>query len=229
MVTDGGYVGTTVDQTMREQEVEHITTGLTGSLPDHAEGKLAFSDFAMQLDPQGRVTHAICPAGHPATICPSTQGKSSRLLFDPEKCQACTFFQQAQCPVKTRKKKSTVFLSVPKDRAFSSQRRRRFEQCKAEARNLRPAVEGTVYQIKHKLRGGKWRVRGLFRIDWAFAWAALAANLRRIYRYENDRQRGKNTSKKGREAFASAIFLPLIVRIKPLLHLRFGTNTCFGF
>jgi hypothetical protein len=48
IVTDGGYVGPYIDQALRQQAVEQITTGLTGTLPDHQDGKLAFSDFAMQ-------------------------------------------------------------------------------------------------------------------------------------------------------------------------------------
>jgi hypothetical protein len=59
-----------------------------------------------------------------------------------------------------------------------------FERCKEEARALRPAVEATVFQVKHALKRGKVRVRGLFRTTAVVLCSALAVNLRRIYRYE---------------------------------------------
>ncbi len=228
MVTDGGYVGPEVDQAMRTQEVEHITTALTGRLPDHQDGKLALSDFAMELDQEGAVTQAVCPAGHSASISLSAKGKSFRLTFEPQECQSCAFFQSGQCPVQTNKQKTHFFLTVPKDRACSSQRRRRFKLCKEEARGLRPAVEATIFQVKHTLRGGKLRLRGLFRVACAFTCAALAVNLRRINRYENNKQRGKLTSKKARAAPFSAIFHSLEVWFAPLYWLRPGLCTCFS-
>lgn len=229
IVTDGGYVGPDIDQALRQQAVEQITTGLTGTLPDHQDGKLAFSDFAMQLSREGAVVRATCPAGQQATIQPLPSGKSFRLLFEPTGCQACAFFQQGQCPIQVNPKTGCCFLTVPKDRASSSQRRRRFEQCKEEARNLRPAIEGTVFQVKHTLRGGKLRVRGWFRVACTFTFAALAVNLRRINRYENDRQRGKFTSKKGREAFSVAISTAWKTQFTLCYRLRLASCTCFSF
>jgi hypothetical protein len=220
-------VGQAVDQVMREQGVEQITTGLTGTLPDHREGKLALSDFEMELDPHGNVLRATCPAEKIAEIRRSKSGKSFQLLFPPTHCQECAFFQTGQCPIHVNKKKTRFSLTVPKDRASSSQRRRRFERCKEDARNLRPAVEGTIFQVKHTLRGGKLRVRGLLKVGWAFSCAALAVNLRRIHRFENDRQRGKTTSKKGREAFLDAIWNSLGSWLMPC-H-RFLLGRCTGF
>lgn len=228
LVTDGGYVGANVDQAMREQAVEHISTALTGVLPDHQEGKLAISDFAMELDADGTVTQATCPAGQEATIYLSAKGKSCRLRFAPAVCQTCAFFQQGQCPIEAQRKQTVFSLTVPKDRALSSQRRRLFERCKEEARALRPAVEGTVFQVKHALRGGKLRVRGLFRVGWAFTCSALAVNLRRINRYENDRQRGKFTSKKTRAAAFFAISNPVAALWASFHRLLTGFRLCFS-
>jgi len=227
MVTDGGYVGPETDQQLRKQEVEQITTALTGTLPNHQEGRLAFSDFELGLSQEGEIIQATCPAGQSASLQPLPSGKSFRLVFEPAKCQACAFFQKGQCPVKI--KKAGCFLTVPKDRAISSQRRRRYERCKEEARNLRPAVEGTVFQVKHTLRGGKLRVRGLFRVACAFTCAALAVNLRRINRYENDKQRGKYTSKKAREAAFFAIFDSLAAWFAPVYRLSLGLRSCFNW
>lgn len=226
IVTDGGYVGADIDQAMRKYEVEQITTALTGTLPDHQEGKLALSDFAIELDQAGSVTQAICPAGHSAKISLSAKGKSFTLSFQPCQCRNCAFFHKGQCPIKATQQNTRFTLNVPKDRASSSQRRRRFEQTKEEARNLRPAVEGTVYQVKHTLRGGKLRVRGLFRTACAFTCAALAVNLRRINRYENDKQRGQFTSKKARTASFSTILKGLDALLIRFFQPHAGFCTC---
>jgi hypothetical protein len=209
LVTDGGYISQENDEEMRTRNIEHITTGLTGTLPNHMQGKKALSDFEMELDREGNVTKAICPAGHAAVIAQSASGKSFKFTFAPEACLTCAFYQADQCPVQKNKRQSIFFLSVPKERACSSQRRRRFERCKEEARALRPAVEATIFQVKHTLRCGKLRVRGLFRTACVVACSALAVNLRRIYRYETGQLRGKFTSKKALSA-SSRSFLAFI-------------------
>jgi len=119
-------------------------------------------------------------------------------------------------------------LTVPKDRAISSQRRRRFERSKEEARSLRPAVEATVFQVKHALQRGIVRVRGLFRTASVITCSALAVNLRRLHRYENDRQRGKLTAKVARHAFLAAFFRPLKTRSKLAYELLSGFRISFS-
>jgi hypothetical protein len=69
------------------------------------------------------------------------------------------------------------------------------------------------------LQRGKVRVRGLFRTACVITCSALAANLRRIHRYENDQQRGKFTSKKNRD---SAFFV-----FSRLIQIYFVSNTLF--
>lgn len=184
LVTDGGYVSPQVELQLMKSGIEQITTGLTGTLPDHQDGRKALSDFEMELDAEGNVRQATCPLGQAAVVHMSTSQKSFKLEFDPQVCLACPLFLGAQCPIQTNKKKTLCFLTVPKERAISSQRRRRFERCKEAARALRPAVEATVFQVKHAFQRGKVRVRGLFRTTWVILCSALAVNMRRIYRFE---------------------------------------------
>jgi hypothetical protein len=68
----------------------------------------------------------------------------------------------------------------------------------------------------------------LFRVACAFTCAALAVNLRRINRYENDKQRGKYTSKKSREAASFAFSTSLEALLAPFYRLRLGFRTCFS-
>lgn len=200
LVTDGGYVSPHIDQVLLNMDIQQITTGLTGTLPNHQAGKKALSDFDMQLDQQGAVTQATCPAGQPASIHPSASRKSFILTFETAACQACSFYQAQQCPIQYNERKQHFSLTVPKERAISSQRRRRFERNKEQARALRPAIEATVFQVKHAFRRGKVRVRGLFKTSCVIVGAALAVNLRRIHQYEKGKQRGKFTSCRSEEA-----------------------------
>jgi len=184
LVTDGGYISPGVDIQLMKSGIEQITTGLTGTLPNHQDGKKALSDFEMELDPEGNVTHATCPVGQAAVVHLSSSQKSFKLEFDPNVCLTCPLFLGGQCPIQINKKKTLCYLTVPKERAISAQRRRRFERCKEEARALRPAVEATIFQVKHALQHGKVRVRGLFRTTCVILCSVLAVNMRRIYRYE---------------------------------------------
>lgn len=193
IITDGQYVGPSVDGMLRDHQVEQITSALTGTLPDRSGGKKVMADFAMHLEQSGNVTAATCPAGQSASITASTKGKSFRLGFESATCLACSFYQAGQCPIQLAKDQPQGVLRVPKDRAASSQRRRRFEQTKTEARVLRPGVEATMFQLTHKLRNGKVLVRGLLRVTTMVLCSALALNLRRIDRYRNGELRGKLT------------------------------------
>jgi hypothetical protein len=213
LVNDGEYAGPSVDQLLRMRHIEQISSALTGTLPDRSEGKLVMADFEMQLNEPGDVIAATCPAGQAAAIHPSLLGQSFRLCFDLPTCQACPF--ATQCPIQTNPKKKTAWLTVPRDRAASSQRRRRFERTKEEARQLRPAVEATMFQLKHKFRQGKVLVRGLLRVTHVLLCSALAVNLRRIDRYHKDKLRGKLTSKQSKSVLPASFF-PLLDRVSPL-------------
>jgi len=196
-VTDGGYVSPEIDQLMREEGVEQILTGLTGALPDHRAGRLAFSDFDMQQDQRGEVIRVTCPAGQTAEIEDMASGKSYRLTFNGQRCQDCPHHKAGRCRVQPNQDQTGFSLRVPKDQANSAQRRRRFEQHKEEARNLRTAVEATIFQLKHQWAKGKLRVRGLFRVTTAVICSALCVNMRRIDRYRKGKLRDKRTQEAG--------------------------------
>jgi len=192
-VTDGGYISPEVDTTLRQFGIEQIPTALTGTLPDHTEGRLALSDFAMQLDRAGEVIAVTCPAEQSADIHLSASGKSYRLTFEAAACRDCPLFRTRRCPIEPNKDQTYFSLYVPKDRARSAQRRRHFEQHKQDARNLRTAVEATVFQLKHHWTGGKLRVRGLGRVTAIVVFSALNVNMRRIDRYRKGKLRDKRS------------------------------------
>lgn len=205
LINDGEYHGPRVEEVLRAAHVEQSLTALTGTLPDRSGGKKVLADFAMQLDEQGQITAATCPAGHPATIHVSPKGQTFRLDFDPATCTNCPFYQQQQCPVSLRKDQTACQLKVPKDRAASSQRRRRFEQTKEAARALRPAIEATMFQLTCHMPKDKVPVRGRFRVTTVLLCSALAVNARRIDRYRKDKQRGKFTKKHRQNGDSSSL------------------------
>lgn len=221
LVNDGEYHGPSVEEVLRKAHVEQSLTALTGTLPDRSDGKKVMADFAMQLDEQGNVTAATCPAGQPATIQPSPKGQSFRLCFEPATCLLCPFYQQQQCPVELRKDQTACQLKVPKERAASSQRRRRFEQTKEAARALRPAVEATMFQVTCHMPADKVPVRGRFRVTMVVLCSALAVNARRVDRYLKDKQRGKFT-RKPRKAGNSSPLLRLFVNLGRLFWRPFS-------
>lgn len=218
LVNDGEYAGPSIDQLLRNRNIEQISSALTGTLPDRSGGKLVMADFEMQIDQSGDVSAATCPTGQEADIQHSLQGQSFRLCFELATCQACQNFQQ--CPIRTNPKKETAWLTVPRDRAASSQRRRRFERTKEHARQLRPAIEATIFQLKHKFRQGRILVRGLLRVTHVLLCSALALNLRRIDRYRNGKLRGKLTKKCYQSTNVSSFF-PLL----DLIYMKFSRPT----
>ena len=196
LVTDGAYVSPELDQPLRDAQMQQITSGLTGTLPDHRQGRLAVSDFSTTLDAQGEVTQVTCPAGEVGRI--ESRGQSYGWSFDAAVCRQCPL--AAHCPTRPDKTQTEWGMTVPRARARSAHRRRMFERHKAEARNLRTAVEAAIFQLKHGWSQGKVRVRGRIRVTMTVLCSALAVNLRRIDRYLKDRQRGKLTARHRRPA-----------------------------
>jgi Transposase DDE domain len=194
LVTDGAYVSPELDQPLRDAQMQQITSGLTGALPNHSDGRLAVSDFSTTLNAQGEVTQVTCPAGQVGRIGP--RGQSYRWGFDAAVCRQCPL--AAHCPTRPDKTQSEWGMTVSRERAQSAHRRRSFERHKAQARNLRTAVEATIFQLKHGWAQGKVRVRGWIRVTMTILCSALAVNVRRIDRYQKDRQRGKLTARRRR-------------------------------
>ncbi len=205
LVSDGAYVSPEIDPLLRQRGVEQIPTALTGTLPDHKQGRLTLSDFEIEQDHQGEVIRVTCPAGQQAQIQPAASGKSYRLTFDAHICRDCPLFKIGRCPVEPNPQQTHFGLYLPKDRAQSAQRRRHFERHKQEARNLRTAVEATVFQLKHKWAKGKLRVRGLMRVTTTVVCAALSVNVRRIDRYRKGKLRDKRSLEVQRTARMAAM------------------------
>jgi hypothetical protein len=227
LITDGGYVSPEIDVLLHAQGITQLPTNLVGTGPDHTDGHLAVSDFALQLDAQDTLSQCHCPAQHTATISATPSGKTYRLIFEAATCLACPHSQRHQCPVRLNKRQTRARLSLPQERVLSAVRRQRFETHKAAARKLRPAIEATMFHLQIGFPKGRLRLRGLLRVTCAVVCAALAVNLRRIHRYQ--RTQAKAIAEKASpeaasdraDSFFRRLWIALIGSLTPF-------QTCFG-
>ena len=159
---DGGFGGSLLDPVLRKQKVELIQTAIRGRQPNpHI---LHLADFEIKLDKQsGKPLQITCPYGQHESVQPTSQKKGCVASFDPLICSACPFLAKGQCPTRPGKREERHRLRFTPADAQASQRRRRSQQQKETASNLRAAIEATVRCVRHPFPTGKLPVRGLFR------------------------------------------------------------------
>ena len=213
LVTDGAYTGPTVDKALRTHRVEQITTGLIGALPVHPNGQLSMSDFEMDIDQEENLVQLTCPADKPPSwissrVASRTSSSSVRPTARPvpsiklvivrltntnerrpsaSTCRKVVFSPVCASIASGLAKQKPEPDQPPKQPSIKSSINSIMEKS---------ASEGCIGPLRHPV-------------------AALGANLRRIFRYEHDKQRG-NTSKKNKEVFSAPVFRFLEVWIRPL-------------
>ena len=183
MNTDGGYNSAQVDQLMRQYQVEQVQTAIRGRQP-HPD-KLNLDDFAWELAPDGRPLALTTPAGQRVEVETGRQ---------PERYIA-RFGTPSSPPdaAETTKPAPPPVLYFSQSQLELVLRRQRSAQAKAEAQNLRVAIEATVGALKRPFSNDQLPVRGAVRVKMIMLGAALMVNLRRIHRYQS----GQNSPKGG--------------------------------
>lgn len=192
LYTDGGYGSPEADQTLRDQHVEQIQTAIRGRAP--SSEKLNLSDFKMKQTDTGKPTQITCPQGVTEPVQLSSQKKGYVAHFGEETCQACPFVQK--CPAQRGKKDLRYHLRFSQQEANVSQRRQRSEVHLEEGRNLRAAVESTIRQVKHPFPASKLPVRGHFRVTCMMIGSAVMANVSRIQRYLQAKNKPESEQKR---------------------------------
>jgi hypothetical protein len=205
LYTDGGYGSPEMDQTLRDNKVEQLQTGIRGRIPDGK--KLGLSDFEIKQAESGKPTRITCPQGQVAVVQPSCQKKGYVAQLDGEICQACPLVEK--CPAQKGKRDPAWHLRFTEAQVHVSQRRRRNQTYGHEARNLRSAVEATVRQLKHPFPASKLPVRGLFRMGSMLVGSAMMTNVRRIQRYLDTRRRQEMDQKQFQKVQESPRVSPL--------------------
>jgi rRNA maturation protein Nop10 len=124
-----------------------------------------------------------CPQQQKSSVHPGSQKKGFVALFDSAICSQCPFWQAAQCPASPGKRDAHHHLRFQLQDVYSSQRRRLSLAQKKKSSNLRATIEATIRSVKHPLPTSKLPLRGSFRITGLVIGSASLANIRRIQRY----------------------------------------------
>lgn len=231
LYTDGGYGGPKADPVLQEQKVTLVQTAIRGRQPDPE--KLHLSDFEIKLNNEnGRPLQVTCPHGQCVPSHTTCQQKGFVAHFDPAVCQTCPFFEKEQCPARPGKRDQRFHLRFTQPEAHTSERRRRSQERKKEAGNLRSAVEATVRSVKHPFPAAKLPVRGLFRVACMVIGSAAVTNVRRIQRYLNAKNKPEASAtsapseQNGTQAEGLCAFWALIPALRKRLtgHLRLAQS-----
>lgn len=198
---DGGYGGPTVDSKLREHQINSVQTGIRG-VKCNASMHLEYDNDTYYLTCSGkqRIACVRCRKGYKAT-------------FDRKICALCHRFNE--CPVK-RLKNSGDFVYYLKDKEIPKRLRLSYINTIPESRrSIRSGIEATMRQFKCKTKGGKTRLRGLYRHKLWFTMLALAINIKRIFNYTT------GVSPRGKKRL-NIIFSCAILRFMELYRLLLG-------
>ena len=181
MYTDGGYGGKQSDPVLAEQVVALIQSAIRGRNPDPDKPHLA--DFDIHFGEGGKPSQVTCPTGQKVPVHTTHQQKSYVACFDLTVCQGCPLLKENKCLAQAGKRDARYRLRFTQVEAQSAQRRRRSQENKHRAGNLRAAVEATVRSVKLPFPEAQLPVRGKFRVTCMLIGSAAVANVRRIQRY----------------------------------------------
>lgn len=183
LYADGAYGSPAADEQLNEQQVELIQSGIRGKAP--ATDKLSLSQFHFTTTPKGKPISITCPNGQEVLVEPArTTGYLAR--FDPHICRTCPFALQDRCRAKPGKKDPAFKLSFTQQEVNWARRRQRFESSRQPGKNPRAAIEAIIRAVKHPFPAGKLPVRGLFRVSCLVIASAAMANLRSIWRCQQE-------------------------------------------
>lgn len=192
LYSDGGFGGPQADPVLQQQKVELVQTAIRGRQPDPA--KLHLADFEIKLDADsGKPLKVTCPQGQTVPAQGTSQKKGFVAHFERSICATCPFLAKGQCPAQPGKRDERHHLRFSQAEAHTSQRRRRSQEQKKVAVNLRSAVEATVRSVKHPFPAAKLPVRGLFRVTCMVIGSAAVTNVRRIQRYLEAKNKAEAT------------------------------------
>jgi len=162
---------------LAEQGVTLIQSAIRGRNPDPDKPHLA--DLDIQC---GRVANqARLPVGRTEGLG-ATHSPTKELCSHLELsvCQGCPLLKENKCLAQVSKRDGRYRLRFTQADAQASQRRRRSQENKHRAGNLRAAVEATVRSVKLPFPEAQLPVRGKFRVTCMLIGSAAVANVRRI-------------------------------------------------
>lgn len=171
IITDGGYLNSAIQEKLTTSKKTIVTTAIRGRKPD--ESKLSSTDFEIE---DGQILR--CPNGMVPIDQNNEQGKIVA-HFSHESCATC----QKKCIIRKNKRKEHV-LEITKEKLLTDMARAQFNESEYLRKcRLRPAVEGTMFQLKLHLRNGKSKYRGIVKVRFSSIARAIGINFKRALAY----------------------------------------------
>lgn len=168
LITDGAYGSDENFKAAEKNNIELVTTTLTGQMP---------SKIITEFQTEGGVIKT-CPAGHEPIDCNYNEKKEQYLAhFDKATCEACP--HKKDCPVVIKRKMATVKLSTATMKRAEYTKKLSTEEYKAHART-RNGVEGIPSILRRRYGVDQMPVRGLVRSKMWFGFKIGAINIKRL-------------------------------------------------
>ena len=167
LIADGAYASDENFEAASENNIELVTTALTGQLPPAILLEFKIDDNKV----------ASCPAGHtPTNTTYNAEKGTMKGDFDRETCATCP--HKDSCPVKIFKTKATVTLSTKSIKRAEYSQKLSTEEYKEHARK-RNGVEGIPSVLRRRYNVDNMPVRGLVRSKLFFGLKIASINVKR--------------------------------------------------
>jgi hypothetical protein len=173
LIADGAYANKNVQDRLSESKKTIVTTAIRGRKPD--SDKVRSTDFEIE---NNRIVQ--CPYGK---IPISQEFENGKIIarYSHESCESCSM----KCIIRKNKRKPHV-LEISKERLRMDMQREKYNDGDYLIKcALRPAVEGTMFQMKLHLRNGKSRYRGKIKVRCSSIMRSIAINFKRVHAYRS--------------------------------------------
>lgn len=171
IITDGAYSNRNVQEKLSDSKKNIVTTAIRGKKPDSK--KINSVDFEIE---DNRIVK--CPYGR-EPVDQVFRDEKIIARFSHESCTGCLM----NCFIRKNKIKPHV-LEITKNKLLADMQRQKFNDSEYLRKcKLRPAVEGTMFQIKLHLRNGKSKYRGKIKVKCSSILRTIAINYKRVHAY----------------------------------------------
>ena len=179
VVTDGAYAGKENQEQASKNNIEHISTNLTGRATDDIMADFEFSEDGTKV--------TKCPNGNMPKSCSyNKQTGQCNVSFHRSQCEACPY--QKQCHPKMFKRTSRKTVSKTAKLRAEQQRYRETEEFSSMSR-FRNGVEAIPSILRRKYHVDHMPVRGKLRTKMLFGLKIGALNISRFCRFMQDQDK----------------------------------------
>ncbi|HVI40546.1 MAG TPA: transposase [Anaerovoracaceae bacterium] len=179
LVADGAYSGDDNQKLANDNNIQLVTTSLTGR-----EANEFYADFKFSEDGKNVIE---CPNGCTPKSCNyiETSGQC-RISFTRSQCENCP--HKNECHPKVQKRTTSLLISVKTVDRANYQKQMKTEEFKAYAR-MRNGVETIPSILRRKYRIDQMPVRGKQKTKLYFGFKIAALNFNKLFRYLNSLDR----------------------------------------